>query len=133
MAVTLDQAREHLEFDDTDHDQDDQLQFYVDAANEWMATAVTTLEPKPVQMGTLELIRIAWKAHRGPAAGDLEGDELGGRGFLGFAIPNSVREWIEPWAVGEISGGSPMGSFPTDDGYDCWPDPTRARSFIWQF
>lgn len=127
MAVTLEQARQHLNFEDDDHDEDAELQFYIDVANEWMATAVTDTTPTPVQMGTLELIRISWKSQRGPAGGDLEGDELGGRGFLGFAIPNAVREWIEPWAVGEIQGGTPTGSFPDPV---CWPDPI-GRQWVW--
>lgn len=122
MAVDLAMARKHLNFDVTDTDDDDELQFFVDAANEWMATAVTDMSPKPVQLGTLELIRHLWDTQRGPAAMGLSGDEEGGRGFIGFAIPNRVRELIEPWAAGSIRGGRATGSFPDAA---CWPDPNN--------
>lgn len=116
MAVTLEQARLHLQFDPTDTDEDDELQFFIDAANEWVEQAVTDTTPTPVQLGTLELLRHWWESQRGPANLDLDPDS--GLGLRGFSIPNRVRELLAPWATG-TSTGAPVGSFPDAPS---WPD-----------
>lgn len=120
MAVTLAQARQHLNFDPDDVADDDELTFFVQAANEWIAHNVSDTTPTPVQLGTLELIRHWWETQRGPGfSGGLSDDTDAEMGLRGFAIPNRVRELISPWAVGTATG-VPAASFPAAA---CWPDP----------
>lgn len=123
MAVTLAQAKLHLNIDLTDTTDDTELQFFVDAANEWIATQVPTanLNAKPVQLGTLELVRHWWDSQRGPAAAVLDDSENWHLGLLGFAIPTRVRELIGPYRS-SVSTAAPTGSFPDAA---CWPDSVR--------
>lgn len=117
MAVDLDQTRLHLNYDDpTDTDDDAELEFFIAAANEWVAEKVSDTTPTPVQLGTLELIRHWWETQRGPAAGDLDPD--GGLGIRGFSIPTRVTELLQPWLTGTATG-SPVYSFPDAA---TWPD-----------
>lgn len=120
MAVDLTQTKTHLNI--TDDDEDDELEFFVDAANEWVATQVDDedLTKYSVQMGTLELIRHWWESQRGPAASEVLED--GSLGLLGFAIPNRVKELLGPWLTGSAPAAA-VGSFP--DAAD-WPDPVEC-------
>jgi len=116
--VTLSLARRHLNFDDDEHTDDAELGFFLIAANEWMAAAVTDLTPAPVLLGTLELIRHWWETQRGPGFDGTLSDDGTGLGLRGFAIPNRVRELISPWAA-PAATGAPLGSFPDAPR---WPD-----------
>lgn len=122
MTVTLSEAVEQLNISvpaDTD-----ELQLYIDAANEWMGTKVTTTQdadyPHLAKLATLLLIDHLWGSQRGPAATPLAGDELVTISGVGFAIPNRVLELIDA-----IPGrkASPSYSFP--DAVS-WPDSVEA-------
>lgn len=123
MAVDLTQAKVHLNIDLTDTTDDAELQFFVDAANEWIATQVAAadLTAKPVQLGTLELVRHWWDSQRGPAGGVLDDSENWHLGLLGFAIPTRVRELIGPYRS-SASTAAATGSFPDAP---TWPDSAR--------
>ena len=88
-TVDLDLARRHLNFDDADHVDDQELQFFVDAANEWVAANVSDTSPTYVTLGTLELIRHFWDSQRGPVNGSVDVD-------LSSNIPPLVRQLLEP-------------------------------------
>lgn len=118
MAVDLTKAKLHLNIDAADTSDDTELTFFVQAANEWIATQVDDVTPTPVQLATLELIRHWWDSQRGPATQvDDEGFSLG---LLGFAIPTRVKELLGPYLSGSGSApAAPAGSFP--DALP-WPD-----------
>lgn len=121
MAVTLEQARTHLNFDADETGDDTELQFMVDAANEWVATQITDVTPKPVQLGTLELVRHFWDTQRGAFGNPLDNEGEFSMGLLGFSVPNRVKELLAPF----LDAGTPaaLGSFP--DAED-WPDAATA-------
>lgn len=116
--VTLNEIKAHLNIEADVNDYDDELQFFLDTAAEWIATQVSDVTPAPVQYATGELVRHMWDTQRGPAAVDLD-DESTGLGVLGFGIPNRVTEMLAPY-LSSIAGLAPVGSFP--DAAD-WPDP----------
>ncbi len=108
--VTLAQAKTHLDITDTEND--DELQFFVSTANEWIATKCGTSTAYPVRMGTLELVRHLWESQRGPGFASLDDDSDGSfsLGLLGFAIPTRVLELIAPFMTALTP--APLMSFP---------------------
>lgn len=125
MAVDLTSAKLHLNIEDDEIVDDDELQFFVDAANEWIITQVDEddLEAKPVRLATLELIRHWWSMSQlGPASlAEIEASDIG---LLGLRIPPIVHEMLGPFLLGDATDPpAPVGSFP--DATD-WPDPVES-------
>lgn len=116
MAVTLPEALDQLNID-SDSDDLYEVQLYVDAANEWIATKVSDTSPTPVKLAALFLIDHLWQSQRGLAATPISGDEIVTVTGTGYAIPNRVRELLEPYL--STSGGTPVYSFPDAV---AWPD-----------
>jgi hypothetical protein len=121
-VVDLAEAKQHLNIDDDEDVDDDEVEFFVDAANEWVATQVDAadLTARPVQLATRELIRHWWVSSQlGPASpADLEADDIG---LIGLRIPPIVHEMLGPFLAGDgAEAPAPLGSFP--DALD-WPDP----------
>lgn len=122
MAITLAQAKLHLNIDATDTTDDDELQFFVDAANEWIATQVGSadLAAKPVELATRELVRHWWAMSQlGPMDVPEPGDDIG---LIGLRVPPFVHEMLGPYLTGNASASppAPVGSFPAAAS---WPDP----------
>lgn len=121
MAVDLTQTKAHLNI--TDDDDDDELGFFVNAANEWIATQVdeVDLTANPVQIATLELVRHWWQLSQlGPAdvAALQEADDVG---LVGLRIPPIVHQMLGPYLSGSgTAPAAPLGSFPDAR---AWPDP----------
>jgi hypothetical protein len=109
MAVTLAQAKDRL--DVVTSADDAQLQLYVDAANTWVAARVSDTAPAPVVLGTLLLIEHWWAWPVGAPADEAS---FGGRGF---AIPNRVKELLDPYLS---ATSAPTSGFPAADCW--WPD-----------
>lgn len=117
-SIGLADAKRHLNIDEDDDTDDEEIDFFVAVANEWIATQVTDTTPAPVRNATLELVRHLWDSQRGPAALDLDADGFS-LGLLGFAIPTRVKELLGPYLTGTAPPAA-TGSFP--DAAD-WPDP----------
>lgn len=124
-VVDLAEAKQHLNIDD-DID-DDEVEFFVDAANEWVATQVDAadLTARPVQLATRELIRHWWDAsQRGPGS-VVDAEDGFSLGLLGFAIPTRVKEILGPYLSGTATApAAPVGAFPDPL---AWPDPVWCR------
>lgn len=124
MAITVDEAVAELNLDDDDDiDVGAELGLYVDAANEWVALKVADLtraaaSPNVIRLATLFLVDHLWEAQRGPATQPLPGDEVVVVAGKGYAIPNRVRELLQPFTARTEA----RGSFPTAG---WWPDPVE--------
>lgn len=121
MSVTVDQALDQLNFEDTEPDTV-KLELFVDAANDWVESKVTDSAPPSIStLATLLLIQHWWeRSQRGtnpPAASDPYAD-IEGRTY---AIPNEVRELLDGYLSGSVRP-SPTGEFP--DAVS-WPDPVE--------
>lgn len=122
MTITLSEALKQLNIDPAPADTTE-LQLYVDAANEWVATRVTNTGPAPVRLATLMLLDHLWETQRGPASSPVD-DDLGAPGTFGFAVPNRVLELLAPYM------GAGLGSRPSSPAYSfpdavAWPDPVE--------
>lgn len=122
MAVDLADTKTHLNI--TDDDDDTELQFFIDAANEWIATQVDTsdLTAKPVLIATLELIRHWWQLSQlGPAdIADAEADDVGQ-----LRIPPIVHQMLGPYLSGSSTAAPPAALYSFPDA-PSWPDPVTC-------
>jgi hypothetical protein len=109
VAVTLSDAKLHLNIEATDHTDDTELQFFVDVAVEWVSKRVPDLMPAPVRLATLELVRHLWDTQRGPAVGSLD-DAPTPRVGTSYAVPNRVTELLAPYMLGPIDSQPWAGS-----------------------
>lgn len=113
MTVTIDEAIDHLNI--TESEDQVEVELYVNAANEWVATKVADPSAYAVKLATLFLIQHLWNSsQRGPTAVAID-DEIVTVTGVGYAIPNRVRELLQPYLV----QAAPAYSFP-DAAY--WPD-----------
>lgn len=120
MAITLADAK--LQLNKTTNDDDVELQFYVDAANEWIANEVADDDTFTSKLATRMLVEHWWRTQRGPAGGPLDdsGDgSAGGRDFW-RSIPPNVKELLQSRAA---EAATPRYSFPDAGG---WPDPVAT-------
>jgi hypothetical protein len=118
MAITLDDAKTQLNIELDNYDDDTELTFYVNVANEWMADEVADPTSYRAQLATRLLVAHWWETQRGPAGSF---DEAGGEGGAGtwFSIPNKVRELLPEK---QAAATTPVGSFPDAV---AWPDPVE--------
>jgi len=116
VAITLTQALAQLNLPEEPVDPTE-LELYVDAANEWVATRVSDTSPAPVQLATLFLLDHLWETQRGPSATPLD-VETGLTVGFGFAVPNRVLELLRPY----LSSPGPTGEFPDAVAF---PDPVE--------
>lgn len=114
MAITLDDAKAHLNKQTVADD--DELQFFVDTANEWITAEVSEPDSFRSQLATRMLVAHWWTTQRGPAGGPLD-DEGGDSRGSWFSIPNKVRELLPEKAD---KATTPRFEFPDAGG---WPDP----------
>lgn len=115
MTVTSDEAREHLNLTETEDELE--LDLYVNAANEWVATKVSDsdVDAYAVKLATLFLIQHLWNSsQRGPTTIAVDGELVTVTG-VGYAIPNRVAELLQPY----LARTSPTYSFPDAV---AWPD-----------
>lgn len=119
MAATFDQAVAILNLDPDDMTGGDaiELQLYLDAANEWIATKVTDTSPAPVTLATLELLRSLWESQRGTDASPLAGDDPVPVNTLSAVITSRVLELIGPYMHKAVPLG--LANFDQVPG---WPD-----------
>ena len=113
MAITIDDAKAHL--NKTTDDDDVELLFFVNAANEWMAAEVGDTTSYTVQLATRMLVAHWWETQRGPAGNPIDGDDAERRGSW-FSIPNKVRELLQSK---HSTATTPRYDFPDVAG---WPD-----------
>ena len=121
MAITLADAKLELNIDVGDISEDDELELYVDAANEWVASKVEDTTTARAQLATRMLVAHLWETQRGPASSPLDDDGTLIRG-AGYAVPNRVKELLG-LASDMALRLSPSASFP-DAGE--WPDPIAS-------
>lgn len=119
MAILLADAKSHLNIPLDDTTDDVELQFFVDAANEWIADKVADPSTKQVQLATRMLVAHWWETQRGPSGGVLD-DDGDARGSW-FSIPNKVKELLPER---HAAASTPQGSFPEAV---AWPDPVEYR------
>lgn len=112
MTVTAAEAQAQLNLDGA---VTAELQLFVDAANAWIATKVSDTSPAPVRLATLFLVEHLWESQRGPAAIPSAADELVTVTGVGYAIPNRVKELLDPY----LGSTSPTYAFPDAA---AWPD-----------
>lgn len=123
MTITLADAKQHLNVEVADYDTE--LEFFVTAANVWVATQVDDTDPEPVQLATRELVRHWWRLSQlGPAnLAELETDDVG---LVGLRVPPIVHQMLGPYLTAGGSDGvaSPQYSFPDapewPDAVTCW-------------
>lgn len=118
MAVTLDEALEHLNI--TNSDDDDEVELYVNAANEWIAERVADTSPTPVKLAALFLIGHWWESQRGPVGTPVDDGSPFTFNGRAYAIPNRVLEILGPYLLDETP--SPSYSFPDAVAF---PDPVE--------
>jgi len=121
VTITFDEALSQLNMESPEDPAE--LELYVDAANEWVATRVSDTSPAPVRLATLMLLDHLWETQRGPASNPVD-DELGTPGTFGFAVPNRVLELLAPY-MSAGTGTKPAAStfsFPDAVGH---PDPVE--------
>lgn len=119
MAVTIDEAIDHLNI--TEREDQVEVELYVNAANDWVATKVADPDAYAVKLATLFLIQHLWNSsQRGPTAVSLD-DEIVTVTGTGYAIPNRVRELLQPY----LAGTSPTYSFPDAA---AWPDAIESNT-----
>lgn len=122
-SAELDAVKKHLTIDLDDTDDDEELQFWLDVATEWMGTQVSDLTPSPVQGAIRVLVAHLWDTQRGPAGTPLDDNELETVSGYSFAIPNRVKELIAPYMKSRTAS-APVGSFPPaaswPDAVSCW-------------
>lgn len=121
MAITLDEAKTHLNIPLTYLDDDTELELFVDAANEWIAAEVTDDTTAVARLATRMLVAHWWQTQRGPAGGSFGDDGDGSRGAW-FSIPNKVRELLQEK---HAAASTPQGSFPDAV---AWPDSVEYQS-----
>lgn len=119
MTVSLEEALDQLNITDSETDLEE-VQLYVDAANEWVATKVTDTTPAPVRLATLFLVDHLWESQRGPAAVPFGEEDLV-VASRGYAVPNRVRQLLEPY-LAATSRNVPTYSFPDAV---AWADPVE--------
>ncbi len=121
MTVTSDEALSQLNSLDG-VDDPVELELYVDAANEWVATRVTDTTPAPVRLATLMLVDHLWETQRGPVSSAPFDDSSFDR--TGYAVPNRVLELLAPYLTDGLgqSPAAPRHSFPDAVAY---PDPVE--------
>lgn len=122
MAVTLPEALDQLNIDDSS-DELYEIQLFVNAANEWIATKTssTPRAPSAVKLATLFLIDHLWRSQRGPSGTPLDGDEIVTVSGVGYAIPNRVLELLGV----DLNRPTPRSSFPDAA---AWPDAVEYRA-----
>jgi hypothetical protein len=121
VTITLADAIAQLNYTPEDTTE---LEFYVQAANEWVATRVSDTSPAPVQLATRLLVEHWWDTQRGPVSPNPLDEELGTPYSFGFAIPNRVLELLAPYMNAGV-GAKPASatySFPDAVAY---PDPVE--------
>jgi hypothetical protein len=91
MAITLDDAKTQLNIPLDDTDDDTEILFFVNVANEWMADEVADPSSYRAQLAARMLVEHWWNTQRGPAASS---DEEGNAQGAWFSIPNKVRELL---------------------------------------
>lgn len=114
MAITIEDAKQHL--NKTGTADDDELTFFVGAANEWIANEVDDDDSFTAQLATRMLVAHWWETQRGPAANPIDGERKG----AWFSIPNKVRELLQSKADAALT---PRFEFPDAGG---WPDPVAS-------
>lgn len=119
--ATLQQVKTHLNIDNSDTTHDVELQMFLEAAEEWVATKVADTTPKPVQLAILFLVAHLWDPQRGPVAAPLDDVNQPIAAGFGFAIPNRVRELLDPYMT---AASTPRYSFPDAR---CYPDPIERN------
>lgn len=118
MAITLDDAKRHLNKQGAADD--DELDFFVSAANEWIANEVSDPTTVTAQLATRMLVAHWWETQRGPAGGPIDrngGAEIRGRWY---SIPDKVRDLIPELRHTTVT---PTYEFPAAGG---WPDPVAT-------
>lgn len=121
MAITLAEAKAHLNIPPGATDEDAELEFFVSAANEWIADEVADPTSYRAQLATRMLVAHWWETQRGPAGGGVLGDDAdSGRGSW-YSIPNKVKELLPEK---HSASSTPQGSFPDAV---AWPDPVEYR------
>lgn len=119
--ITVDDAIDELNITDP-ADMSAELVRYVDAVNQWVATRVSDTTPAYVKIATLLLLDHLWSSQRGPGGGPLAvDDESVTVAGVGYAIPNRVKELLEPVRIKT----SAMSSFPAAMS---WPDSVEWPS-----
>lgn len=122
MTITLDEALAQLNYDEVPDDTSE-LELFIDAANEWVATRVSDTSPAPVHLATLLLLDHLWATQRGASSTPVD-EELGTPVSFGFAIPNRVLELLAPYMTDGLGArpAQPSYSFPDAVAY---PDPVE--------
>lgn len=121
MTITFDEALSQLNMESPEDPAE--LELYVDAANEWVATRVSDTSPAPVRLATLMLLDHLWETQRGPASNPVD-DELGTPGTFGFAVPNRVLELLAPYMSSGIGAKPAVSTFSFPDAVG-HPDPVE--------
>lgn len=121
MSITIDQALSQLNMESVDDAPE--LELYVDAANEWVATRVSDTSPAPVRLATLMLLDHLWETQRGPASNPVD-EELGTPSTFGFAVPNRVLELLAPY-MSSGTGTKPAASTFSFPDAVAHPDPVE--------
>lgn len=114
MAITLDDAKKQL--NKTSVTDDAELQFFVDAANEWIADQVADDDTFTAKLATRMLVEHWWQTQRGPAGGGVLDGSASDRDYW-RTIPPNVKELLPGK---QRTATTPRHSFP-DPGD--WPDP----------
>ncbi len=118
MAITLADAKAHLNIPSDEHDDDVELEFFVNVANEWIEEEVADPDSYRAQLATRMLVAHWWETQRGPAGGVLD-DGGGAAPGSWYSIPNKVKELLPEK---HSAASTPQGSFPEAV---AWPDPVE--------
>lgn len=120
MAITRDQALAQLNFTSAPSDTTE-LDLYVEAANEWVASKVDDPSSATATLAALFLVDHWWSTQRGPVASPLDDeDEVVEIRGTTYAIPLKVLDLLDL-----KPNPQPLGSFPDAVG---WPDPVEWLS-----
>lgn len=121
MSITLDEALAQLNIERGDDDEE--VELYVAAANEWVETRVSDTSPSPVKLATLLLVDHLWATKRGPVGSPVD-EDTGTPYTFGFAIPNRVLELLAPYMTAGIGAKPAAATFSFPDAV-AHPDPVE--------
>ena len=122
MSITINEALDQLNVSLSSPDVPE-IELYMDAANEWVATRVTDTSPAPVKVATLILLDHLWETQRGPSSNPVD-TETGTPYTFGFAIPNRVLELLAPYMNAGTGAKPASASYSFPDAV-AFPDPAE--------